>query len=216
MNLFIDIETLPTENPFVLDRIRKSITAPSQYKKPESIAQWMADNLEAETVLAASKTALDGTWGRIACIGWAIDDGPVMVTQYGTEADTLDCWATDLQEYVRQSDDPRWYTRLNWVGHNLINFDLRFLWQRSRVLNIKLDFPLPVEKFSKNVYDTMVEWCGYGKYVKQTDLELAFGIERDDKITGAEVATASPFEIAQHCQEDVRCLREIYRRMVQA
>jgi len=201
-----------------LDRIRKSIAAPGQYKKPESIAQWMADNLETETALAASKTALDGTWGRIACIGWAIDNGPIMVTQFGTEADTLDCWATDLQEYVRRvnGDDPRWYTRLNWIGHNLINFDLRFLWQRSRVLGIKLDFPLPVERFPKNVYDTMVEWCGYGKYVKQTDLELAFGIVRDDKITGAEVSTASPLEIAQHCQEDVRCLREIYCRMVQA
>ena len=216
MNIFLDIETLPTNNAVVLERIRNSITAPGQYKKPESIAAWLTENLETETAAQAAKTSLDGTWGRVACIGWAIDDGPVMAIQNDDERVVLTEWASDLKAQIksRYGHDSSWQYCLNWIGHNVQDFDLRFLWQRTRVLNVDLGFRLPLERYSKNVYDTMKEWSGFGKYVKQTDLELAFGIARADEITGADVATSTSLQIWKHCREDVRCLREIYQRMV--
>ena len=83
------------------------------------------------------------------------------------------------------------------------------------ILVIKLPFKLPMDRYPKGpwVYDTMKEWSAWGKYVKQADLELAFGLTRNDTITGAQVATADDAVIAHHCTEDVRLLREIYQRM---
>ena len=65
------------------------------------------------------------------------------------------------------------------------------------------------------LFDTMKEWSGWGKYVKQTDLELAFGLTRTDPLArgGADVAAADADDVVAHCREDVRLLREIYRRM---
>lgn len=216
MNIYLDLETLPTTNETMRQRISETIGPPANYKKPESIKAWMDENYENEFKIAVQRTALDGTWGHIACIGWAVDDGPVIITQYQTEVETLEQWASHLASHIadRTGSGAQWWNRLTWVGHNIQDFDIRFLWQRSRVLGVKLGFPLPMERYPRNVYDTMKEWSGFGKYVKQRDLEIAFGLERDDKITGADVSTADPETIAHHCSEDVMLVREIYRRMV--
>jgi uncharacterized protein YprB with RNaseH-like and TPR domain len=67
------------------------------------------------------------------------------------------------------------------------------------------------------VFDTMKEWAGYKERIKQTDLELAFGIPRADDITGADVARmyaeGKIDVIENHCRQDVENLRTIYRRM---
>lgn len=210
MNIYLDIETRATSNEAIRNRVASKVAPPANYKKADTIAQWWAGEGEAVKQAAIAQTALDGTWGEIVCIGWSVGDGSVFVSTGGTEAETIKEWAKCLSESIPDAHRDREL----WIGHNVQDFDLRFLWQRTKVHGIKLPFHLPMERYAKNVFDTMKEWSGFGKYVKQTDLELAFGLTRNDPLgSGAEVATADIASIIAHCTEDVRLVREIHRRM---
>ena len=44
--IFFDIETLQTNDESVIEELRSTIEPPAQYKKPESIDKWMAENAE--------------------------------------------------------------------------------------------------------------------------------------------------------------------------
>lgn len=219
MRIFCDIETKPTTIPQIVDRLASTVKPPANYKSAEAIAKWWAENGEAQKVEAVNKTALDGTFGRIACIGWAVDDSGIYVTTDDDERELLVRWASELVNVIEaQLPDPhQWDARVTWVGHNLQDFDIRFIWQRCRVNRVRLPFRLPMDRYPKGpwLFDTMKEWSGWGKYVKQADLELAFGLDRTDPLTrgGADVAAAELDDVVAHCREDVRLLREIYRRM---
>lgn len=220
MRIYLDIETKPTALPAVLDRVTAGVRPPANYKSPETIAKWWAEQGEAQKAEAVNKTALDGTFGRIYCIGWAIDDGEIRVAQDDDEAELLRLWGVTVRDQAMQAcggDVHQWDTRATWIGHNVQDFDVRFLWQRSKINGVRLPFRLPMDRYPKGpwLYDTMKEWSGFGKYVKQTDLELAFGLNRSDPLArgGADVATAADDDVIAHCREDVRLLREIYRRM---
>jgi hypothetical protein len=219
MRIFLDIETKPTTIPEIVDRLASTVKPPANYKSAEAIAKWWAENGDAQRAEAVNKTALDGTFGRIACIGWAVDDSGVYVTSDEDERELLCRWASELVNVIEaQLPDPhQWDTRATWIGHNLQDFDIRFIWQRCRVNRVRLPFRLPLDRYPKGpwLFDTMKEWSGWGKYVKQTDLELAFGLSRSDPLArgGADVAAAELDDVLAHCREDVRLLREIYRRM---
>ena len=222
MNIFLDIETKPTSRKDIQERLIATVKYPTNYKSSEAIAKWWAENGEAQKAAAVGETALNGLWGEICCIGWAIEDGPVMVTLAITERDTLSLWAKDFLEAMRgflpDGGFPQWDSRATWIGHNVQDFDLKFLWQRLVVQNLHLGFRLPLDRYPRGpwLYDTMKEWAGYGKYVKQTDLELAFNLTRNDPLKngGADIAAADITDICTHCSEDVRLLREIHKRMV--
>lgn len=227
IEIYIDIETIPTSRKDVRESVSAGVSAPANYKKAETIAEWMATEGEAKRREAVAKTALDGTWGEVICIGMAINDDPVIV---------LDRRSYE-EEYLLRSfsemlngkcmllckSGELWQPETVWIGHNLIDFDLRFLWQRCKIIGVKLPFELPIGKpqygRGPRIFDTMKEWAGYGNRVSQKNLELAFNIERSDPLLmgGADVFSAYEAgkieDIKQHCAEDIRCLREIYRRM---
>jgi hypothetical protein len=226
MDIFLDIETIPTSRDDIRARVSADVAPPGQYKKPESIAQWWAAYGDLEREEAIAKTALSGTFGEIFCIGYAVEDGPVHVVSRGdgTERSVLEDFAKSLPLAVERHDGPpthdaMWEYRARWIGHNIEDFDLRFLWQRAIVNGLRLPFRLPLERYPKapTRFDTMREWAGWSGRIKQTELELALGIARVDPITGADVWThykAGDYAaIVAHCEEDVRCLREIYNRM---
>ncbi len=221
VEIFIDCETIPTQRADIQARCVADVAPPGNYKKPDSIAQWWASEGEQKRADAIQRTALDGTWGEVICIGLAVNDGPVQVFSRGaSEFDLFTSFASALDEQCRRASESRemWPITARWIGHNIIGFDLRFLWQRSKLLRARLPFGLPVEKYSKHVFDTMQEWCGYGKMISQQDLELAFGIPRiDPLLDGSSVWPAYQEgrlgDIAEHCRVDVENLRAIYRRM---
>lgn len=225
MRIFIDIETLPTSREDIRSRVCGDIAPPGNYKKEETIAQWWASEGDKKRQEAIETTALNGTWGEILCIGFAVDDGDVRVIMEPAETLTLPAFAETLAtEFNATTGVRNWEYHATWVGHNIADFDLRFLWQRFLIRGIKLPFCIPVGKPSYNqgpyFYDTMKEWAGWKGGIKQTDLELAFGLTRTDPLVngGADVYRAYQEsrrdDIAQHCREDVRLLREIYKRMV--
>ena len=221
MRIFLDIETRATELPAVLERVTDGVRTPANYKGPDTLAKWWAEQDEAQKAEAVHKTALDGTCGQIQCIGWAVDDSAIYVTtaEGRSERELLIAWGSELSSVVESTllDPHQWDTRATWIGHNVQDFDIRFVWQRSRINGVKLPFRLPMDRYPRGPYlfDTMKEWSGWGKYVKQTDLELAFGLTRTDPLArgGADVAAADADDVVAHCREDVRLLREIYRRM---
>lgn len=225
IQIFVDIETLPTSRKEIQERATADVAPPANYKKAETIAEWWAGQGDAAKAEAIGKTALDGTWGEVLCIGLAINDDPVevIVRGDGTEERLLKTFAEKVENGCRAllKSGGFWEVGATWIGHNLQDFDLRFLWQRSRIHGVKFPFELPIGKPNYQrgpfLFDTMKEWAGYGKRIKQTDLELAFGIERKDDITGADVFKAYQAgeldKIINHCRQDVENLRAIYRRM---
>lgn len=227
--IYLDLETLPTSRADVRERYEAEVAPPANYKSAEAISKWWGEHGDAAKVEAVAKTALNGTFGELLCIGWAVGNGPVGVfvrDQFGgSEADMIQGWADALRaaaEAARPDDGDWWDRRACWVGHNIEDFDLRFLWQRTRINGVRLPFGLPLERYAKapRRYDTMKEWGGWNGRVKQRDLELAFGLERTDPLSlgGADVwdayKTGRVQDVVQHCAEDVRLLREIHRRMI--
>ncbi len=218
LRIFLDCETRPTSRMSVREAVTADIGPPGNYKSADAIAKWWAENGEAKRTEAINRTALDGTWGELVCIGYAIDDKPVNVITASTERDTLANFVRAL--FIECDSTPAWQMNAMYIGHNVAGFDLRFIWQRSRIHGIALP-KWPLERYPKApyVYDTMTEWAGFGGRISQHDLELAFGLERTDPLEngGADVAAALDAgrldDVVAHCAEDVRLLREIYRRM---
>ena len=216
MELHLDLETLPTDRADVIDMLAASIKAPAQYKKPESIAQWLEENKAAELDALHRKTALDGAFGRVCCIGVAFDDDEPG-TFVGTESQLL----TDFADYLNTMQCDR-YTTL-FIGHNIAGFDLRFLLQRYIVNRLPIPHLIkhaasakPWE--SEKVFDTMCQWAGVGNRISLDKLCMALGVPTSKGgITGATVydewLKGNIEGIADYCKRDVDATRQVFKRM---
>ena len=72
-NIYFDIETIPTQSEHLKNHVQTNLTPPANYKKQETIDAWIEENRD----LAYRKTALNGGFGQIVCIGYAINDNDV-------------------------------------------------------------------------------------------------------------------------------------------
>jgi hypothetical protein len=218
MNLVLDLETIPTDRAEVRDYIAATISAPAQMKKAETIAAWEANDKPAAVEEAVAKTGLDGSFGRICVIGWAVNDcEPMTVASADDEAYVLREFAMRL--VVSPSD--RHMTTI--IGHNVSAFDLRFLAQRFVVNGIKP--PMVIARAaqakpweSDKVFDTMVQWAGVGGRVSLDKLCLALSIpspkgELDGSKVWQFVQDGRIAEVADYCKRDVEAARAIWRRM---
>lgn len=212
MNLFfIDIETQRTANPEIIARLRAKVKPPGNYKKPESIQQWWAGEGQAALVEAVDRTALDGTWGRLASVAWS-SNNIVKCMSGNDEVALLEGIKQEIAAFNALPSDEFYDT-----GYAAFNgeFDFRFLYQRFIINKIKPPW-LPLSKHDY-YWDPMREWAGYRGYISQQDLELALGITRDDELTGADIGTAIDAgdwaAVERHNIADVTGLMEIYKRM---
>lgn len=213
----LDIETLPTDRVDVIDMLAASIKPPATYKKPDSIAAWMEENKASELDTLIRKTALDGAFGRVCCVGFAVDDEAADTFHDGDEIDILCGLLTFLNA---QAGDK--YTTL-FIGHNVAGFDIRFLVQRYIVNRLPIPHLLKHAANAKpwegeKVFDTMVQWAGVGGRISLDKLCMALGIPTPKGgITGATVYDewlAGNIEgIAEYCKRDVEATREVSKRM---
>lgn len=222
MHLFIDIETLPTDRQDVRDLLASKITHPATISKPETIAKWNEESRPAAIDEAVAKTGLDGTFGRVCVIGWAVDDGPVKTVKSATDEESL------LLEFVQhlRSDVPAgdlFETCV--VGHNVCGFDLRFLVQRFIVNSIRPPAIITRAAQAKpwedsKVFDTMVQWSGIsakpGGSLEKLCMALSIESPKGD-IDGSKVAAAVAAgridDVAAYCARDVEATRKVWRRM---
>lgn len=106
------------------------------------------------------------------------------------------------------------------VGHNIKEFDLRFLFQRAIINGVKPTFPLRTGSRygGEFVFDTMTEWAGWGNRISLANLCKALDIPvKTGDITGATVWDAVKagriHDVAEYCMADVVATREVYKRL---
>jgi hypothetical protein len=221
MNIYFDIETIPCQWPNVREEFAAAVTAPAQYKKPESIADWLATNREAEAEAAWLKTSFDGGMGQVCVIGWAIDDGPAASMQVAdlsseAERDLMATWFAWVSE---------WHTghsgmRPTLIGHNIIGFDIPFLWKRAMVHGIKPPpwFPHNPKPWAESVEDTMLLWDSQQRAGGSMErLCRILGLPGKGDMDGSKVwplvSDGRIDAVADYCKGDVDRVRAMHKRM---
>jgi len=219
-NLFLDIETLPTDRDDVRELLARKVTHPATISKPETIAKWNAESRPAAIDEAVAKTGLDGTFGRVCVIGWAIDDGPVQTVSSDHDERGL------LSEFLARLDlshSDLFSTCV--IGHNVTGFDLRFLVQRYIVNSIRPPSVITRAAQAKpwevdKVFDTMVQWSGGaarpGGSLEKLCMALSIPSPKngvDGSMVASVVAAGGIAEVADYCAGDIEATRKVWRRM---
>lgn len=224
MNLYLDIETIPTQDERVKADIAASIHAPANYKKPEAIQKWFAENEEEEFDKLYRKTALNGLVGEIICISWALGNDEVQhiyrTSEVGTEAELLVDFMLALRKGLAIPNTDKLIQPV-WIGHYITGFDLRFLWQRYVMKKVvpMIEIPFEAKPWDKSVYDTKIKLSGLKStgYGSLDEVSKIMGHLPKGDITGATVWDAwlaNRFEdIALYCDDDVERVRDLHKRM---
>ena len=108
------------------------------------------------------------------------------------------------------------------VGHNVIGFDLPFIFQRCVVNNIAFQPFVNLSEFNvRGVYDTMHRWwLGSRNRVALDDLAWVLGVpsSKTDEVEGSRVfelyQAGKLAEIREYNLNDVRVTRKVYERLV--
>ena len=206
-----DLETLPTNDAEVIAALESTISAPGQYKKPESIAEWMKDNKESALKELVAKTSFEGLYGRIACIAWSDGDGVFASSASGTEREVIELFYA----FLEQSNED------TFCGHNIVGFDLPFLKHRSIILGIKPPIKLMRAMIAKPwdscIADTMLLWSSDSqKRASMDKLCRAFGIAGKGDFDGSQVAETwpkDPQKVIDYCKNDVRRTELMHKRI---
>lgn len=214
MNIFLDFETIPTTNPAVIAELAAKVKPPATHKKPETIALWEQNEKPAAVELAVAKTSLDGTYGAICSAAYAFDDGPVHSECSADEGKLI----TDLYAAIREA--MKGGRDLTVIGHNVVGFDLKFLWKRTVILGIRpAPLPFRAKAWDKTVFDTMTQWDDdREKRISLDSLCSVLGVPSPKgELDGSQIAgafAAGRFdEIAKYNAGDVEAVRNVYRRM---
>lgn len=170
-----------------------------------------------------AKTNFDGAFGRILCIGYAVDDEPAQnFYNENDEKKTLQEFWNLIDAISSVPRNPQYpdYGVL-FVGHNVMDFDLRFIYQRSIVLGVKPTMDISFARYRNYpIFDTMKEWVKWSNNsVGLEFLALALGIPSPkDGIDGSQVAKffadGKVADILEYCKRDVETTRAVYRKMV--
>ena len=132
---FFDIETVPTD-----ESLQENGLLDPQIKLDE------AELLK--------KLSLSATTAKILCLAYAIDppaDSPINVLEGEETAIIRNFWKLAMDANL-------------FVGHNVLDFDLRFIWQRSIIHQIKPPRDIPFTRFRNDpIFDTMQEWSKWGR-----------------------------------------------------
>jgi predicted PolB exonuclease-like 3'-5' exonuclease len=224
MKLFIDIETIPSQKPGVLEEIRKNIKHPGNISKPETIEKWYAENADNAAQEEWRKQSFDGLYGEIISIAWAFDDESpeVLYREQGEEeSKLLNVFFKEIK-HLLISLDGKPEVISQWIGHYISGFDLRFLWQRCVVNGVRptVNIPYDAKPWDDKIFDTKVAWSGSGQYSGKSSLDAlckAFGFEGKGDIDGSKVfdywLAGRYAEIAEYNKQDVIKCRQLYKKM---
>ena len=242
MNIYLDIETIPGAGPDVWDMFaadaeqeKRDVKAPANYKDEAKVAEYVAvkhAEIDAGIEDKWRKTSFDGALGHVAVVSFAIDDQPpvtIYKDEYGTEVSEgeilRELYSKLTEATSRQlAGGTRSGSTAVIIGHNVLDFDLRFLFQRSVMLGIRPPsfIPFDAKPWDKTVFDTMTAWAGARNRVSQDKLCRAFGIdgkgsEIGEKIDGSMVwdfvKAGRIADVAKYCAGDVERVRSIHKRL---
>jgi len=216
-HLYLDIETIPSER--ARERLCAGVKPPGSMKKADTIAKWEAEEKPEAIDKAFRGGSLDACFGEILVIGYAIDDGPVIMlaqglpTEHVTEAALLGAFITAINN---QFGNQPWTI----VAHNGLGFDVPWIWRRciANGLRPPSGWPAPsTAGYKANVYDTSAEWAGFRERVSLDSLCFALGLEGKGDVDGSQVydmyARGEVAAIVDYCLSDVEKLRLVHKRM---
>jgi hypothetical protein len=156
------------------------------------------------------RLSLSAITARVLCVGYALEppaDAPAQILA-GDEAAIL----KEFWWLVERAD--------LYVGHNVLDFDLKFMVQRSTLHRIKPSREIPFARFrNAPVFDTMQEWTRWGREgVSLEALALAMGLASPkDGMDGSKVYPAFQAgrleDVYAYCRGDVETVRRVYRRL---
>jgi hypothetical protein len=200
MKLFLDIETLPVAGDQL--PIIKQFYKEMKEKKngpTRSITDF-------ETFMR--NTSFQGEFGRIFCIGYAIDD------------EKEECLSGDEKEMLKRFWDLAKEATL-FIGHNIMEFDLRFIYKRSIIHKIRPSRDLSFARYrNEPIFDTMKEWekwSSQGASLHKLSIALNLASPKEEGIDGSKVydyyLAGKQDEIIKYCMRDVGATREVYKRI---
>jgi predicted PolB exonuclease-like 3'-5' exonuclease len=202
--MFLDIETLPAP-----EHTHEMLREIHEFRKRKKRNNGEKYSVSFEQFL--SGTGLDGTFGRIFCISYAINDDMVHCLCDEDEKKMLE----NFWEAAAEAD--------LFVGFNVMDFDLKYLIQRSIINGVKprTKMRLSFARYrSEPIFDIMHEWNQWGgrSNVSLDSLARALGIGSSKKLMdGSEVYAyykkGKLKEIRDYCNADVEATRKIYRKM---
>lgn len=209
--LTFDIETLPSTDKQVIERIAANISPPGNIKKKESIDAWMEENYEQELKKEIHKTGLNAAYGSVACIAFAANERIHSTTFDLDETQCIGSFYECIEEYEV------------FCGHNIAGFDLKFLKQRSMILGIKpprnILRAMNAKPWDDCIKDIMLMWDSDKNKMASLDLMCWwFGVKHDmpdmDGSMVAEMWYKDPQKVIDYCMADVKAEREIYYKMM--
>lgn len=201
MKLFLDIETLPVAGE-QLPIIKEFYEDAKKKRGKDSKTTYT----NFDTYMR--NTSFQGEFGRIFCIGYAVDD------------QETDCLSGNEKEMLQKF----WgiaKAANQFIGHNIMEFDLRFIYKRSIIHGIRPSRDLSFARYrSEPIFDTMKEWEKWGAQgVSLHKLSIALGITspKEEGIDGSQVydyfLAGKGQEIIEYCKRDVEATRKVYKRM---
>ena len=222
IELFKDIETIPVADPELIAMLTEGIKHPANMSKPETIAKWEVEEKPLVIAETIAKTALDGAYGRICCVGYAFGDGDVKTIIDRDEKKIITEFFADVTKHCKD-DGHGALLRPTVIGHGVVDFDMKFMRKRAIINGIR---PLPlIDWYSKPwgdyVRDTMNMWdSATDKRISLHKLCKVLGVESPKDMhdmTGADVAllwSKRDYKtIAAYCGDDVGQMRLCYRKM---
>jgi len=175
--------------------------------------------------------SLNATSGRILSI--AVHEGPIAGLDVGIPQPTSERVFGISEDGEEQDEKKSLLAFLDYmkdfnidvdelVGHNIINFDLPFIFQRCLVHCISARPLVDLRDYNvRGVFDTMHHWwLGARRNVSLDDVAWALGIEssKTAEVEGSKVFdlyhAGKLAEIRQYNINDVRVTRKVYERMV--
>ena len=188
---FLDIETVPTDRSLLENGL-------------------LEPQIQLDEAELLKKLSLSAVTAKIICICYAIEP-PV-----GCEVQALQGAETEIiNAFWKLAADCNLF-----VGHNILDFDLRFIYQRSIIHQIKPSRDLPFARFrNAPIYDTMQEWSKWGREHASLDtLSKALSIPSPkESLDGSKVypyyRAGKLAEIIEYCKRDVDSTRQVYRRL---
>lgn len=216
--VYLDIETIPAQTDEAKARIAATVKPPAQMKKADTITAWEKDQKPAAIEEAIARSGLNAAFGHICCVGWAIGNGAPVSQEIHDPMDEIDILVAFFDRASR--DIGNGFPVI--VGHNVVGFDIRFIWQRAMVLGVRVPnwFPRDPKPWDASVFDTMTAWAGARDTISMDNLCAALGLpgkgDIDGSMVGQMFADGRYEDIAAYCRDDVERTRAIHRKMARA
>jgi hypothetical protein len=225
----LDIETLAL--PAFRDRVPHILERNARLAKMkiEQLDRY-AEDPAAEIELQYGLGALSATSGRVLSIAVHVAPTPEFQTEgirgreyvFGIdergveqpEREALSGFLGLVANFDRETDEI--------VGHNVVDFDLPFIFQRCLVNELPVPRVTNLGEYNvRNVYDTMrAWWFGAKRHVSLDDVAWAMGLEssKTEEVEGSRVFdlyhAGKLKEIREYNLNDVRLTRKVYERLV--